>query len=46
MQNLKSTNPDAPDITPALTQILEGFKGLNSIVSKANSKQSEQDMDT
>lgn len=34
MQNIKSTNPDAPDITPALTQILDGFRGLNAIVAK------------
>ena len=39
MQNIKTTNPDAPDIAPALTQILDGFRGLNAIVSKGNTTQ-------
>ena len=43
MQNLRAQNPDAPDITPALTQILDGFRGLNAIVSK---KTQRNDMDT
>ena len=36
LQNTKSTNPDAPDISEPLSQILNGFRGLNSIVAAGN----------
>ena len=33
MQSLQASNPNCPDITPALKQILDGFRGLNAIVT-------------
>ena len=33
MQSLQASNPNCPDISPALKQILDGFRGLNAIVT-------------
>jgi hypothetical protein len=52
LQNIKSANPGAPDISEPLAQILNGFRGLNAVVSAAKSPcpagkpDTEQEMDT
>jgi hypothetical protein len=32
LASLRSSNPDAPDLTPAITKILDGFRGLNAAI--------------
>ena len=33
MDNIRQSNPNAPDIAPAIGQILAGFRGLNAAIS-------------
>lgn len=37
LDNIKSANPNAPDIAPAIGQILNGFRGLNAAISTVTS---------
>ena len=47
MQNIKATNPDAPDISGPLAQILNGFRGLNAVVTAGKVPATQtQEMDT
>lgn len=36
MESIRASNPDAPDIGPAITQILEGFRSLNAAILANN----------
>jgi hypothetical protein len=36
LENLRASNPNAPDISPAIGKILEGFRGLNTVVGVSN----------
>jgi hypothetical protein len=33
LASLRSSNPDAPDLSPAISKILDGFRGLNAAIS-------------
>ena len=35
LENMRATNPTAPDIGPAISQILSGFRGLNSAIASS-----------
>ena len=43
MKNFQASNPECPDITPALKQILDGFRGLNALMT---TKVTDQQMST
>ena len=47
LENMKANNPTAPDIGPAITQILSGFRGLNAAIATTFTPPSETtQMDT
>ena len=35
--NIRQANPDAPDVGPAIRNILEGFRGLNAAIASSSS---------
>jgi hypothetical protein len=37
MENLRAANPETPDLSPALKQIMDGFRGLNHLMNTSAS---------